>query len=73
MRLFDGHISYEDLLSAMNSDISGYIGKPSRAKRIAAAATSAKVIVPKRSRAVIQASGAAGTTLRNTPGGILLL
>ena len=49
------------------------IAKPSRAKRIAADATSAKVIVPKRSSAVIQASGAAGTTLRNTPGGILLL
>ena len=55
----------------MNSDISGYIGKPSRAKRIAADATSPKVIVPKRSSAVIHASGAAGTTLRNTLAGIL--
>jgi len=42
-----------------------------RSQRIAAEATSPKLIVPKRSRAVIQASGAAGTTVRRIPCGIL--
>ena len=55
----------------MNSAISGYIGKPSLAKRMAADATSPNVIVPKRSSAVIHESGAAGTTLRNSFAGIL--
>src|SRR3989344_1135546 len=71
MRLLDGQREYESILPAMNSAISGYIGKPSRAKRIAADATSPKLIVPNRDNAVIQASGAAGTTQRSTPGGIL--
>src|SRR5688500_4593085 len=67
----DGQRWYEDRLSLMNCDMSGCIGKPSDAKRVAAAATSPKLIVPKFESAVIHASGAAGTTQRSTPGGIL--
>jgi hypothetical protein len=52
------------------SDIRACIGKPSLANRIAAAAQSPKLIVPKFSSAVIHASGAAGTTVRSTPRGI---
>ena len=48
-------------LSLINRRIVGYIAKPSRAKRIAASATSPNDIVPHFSSAVIQASGAAGT------------
>jgi hypothetical protein len=44
---------------------------PSPAKRIAAAATSPNDIVPKSFNAVIHASGAAGTTVRSTPSGIV--
>jgi hypothetical protein len=54
----------------MNCVISACIGKPSDAKRVAADATSPKLMVPKLSSAVIHASGAAGTTQRSTPGGI---
>ena len=49
---------------------SGLTANPSAAHLIAAAAMSAKRMVPWRSSAVIQASGAAGTTVRNTPDGI---
>ena len=44
--------------------------KPSAAKRIAAPATSAKLMLPYRLSAVIQASGAAGTTMRRMLSGI---
>ena len=54
----------------MTLAISGYITKPSRASRMEASATSPKVMVPWRSSAVIQASGALGTTVRSTPTGM---
>ena len=44
--------------------------KPALASLIAAAATSPKVMVPWRSSAVIQASGALGTTVRRRPTGM---
>ena len=50
--------------------ISGYMTKPSRASLIEASATSPKVMVPWRSSAVIQASGAAGATVRSRPTGM---
>ena len=48
----------------------GPSGKPSRAHSIAGWATSANPSVPKCSSAVIQASGAAGTTVRRSPSGM---
>ena len=48
----------------------GLVPARTAAPPIAAAATSANDIVPQRSRAVHQASGAAGTTVRGTPAGI---
>ena len=54
----------------MTFAISGYMTNPPCASLIEAAATSPKVMVPWRSSAVIQASGAAGTTVRSTPAGI---
>ena len=56
---------------SMVSHSSGCAAKPSLAKRTAAAATSPKLIVPQRCSAWIQASGAAGTTVRKRPRGIL--
>ena len=46
-----------------------YIGNPVRANRMALLATSPKDIVPQRSSAVSQMSGAAGTTVRRMPSG----
>jgi hypothetical protein len=55
----------------MPSASSGKTAKPSPARRIAAAATWPKLSVPWSRRAVIQASGAAGTTVRSSPRGIV--
>ena len=54
----------------MTLAISGYMTKPSRASSMAPRATSPKVMVPWRARAAIQASGAAGTTVRSNPSGM---
>ena len=47
-------------------------GNPRSACSVAAVATSANDMVPQRARAVHQASGAAGTTVRARPGAIWL-
>ena len=57
----------------MPSTSSGWAAKPSPARRIAAAAIWPKLIVPYSLSAVIQASGAAGTTVRRRPVGIVPL
>ena len=56
---------------AIPSASSGKTAKPSPARRIEAAAIWPKLIVPKSRSAVIQASGAAGTTVRRRPTGIV--
>ncbi|KRB85554.1 hypothetical protein ASE00_01800 [Sphingomonas sp. Root710] len=71
MAAFELHRAYSSAKAEMMLDMSGYMTKPSRAKRMASSATSPKVLVPNRERAVIQASGAAGTTVRRTPSGMV--
>ena len=73
MAAVDGHWPIFSALSPIIPAMNGYIGKPSRAKRIAAAATSPNGMVPNSSRTVIQASGADGTIVLKIPLGMVPL
>ena len=67
MAAFDGQRRKFSTLDSIMWAMKGYMGNPSRAKRMAAPATSAKDMVPNSSSTVSQVSGAPGTIAFQIP------